>query len=582
MMTMPSNIPESGPTSTHELTTPTLTKPVNTEPTLSTHEEKSITAPASATPAPAQVATHVKTPIAAFAIPVTPAPAPKAPRERIDIMTLTGDTKLEEKIDSNSVTFASEFATIAVKYKSGARLPTHKAIYFEARVVTGQLAQLGWANLRRFKPNDTEGIGAGDGEYSWSYDGSRKGKYHRGEEGDYGTLWYAGDVVGCKFDSARGLITYSLNGQDMGVAFELKFNQQLVPVVTCHENETVEIVTHREDLKYLPEDSIPLYEIITKNVDLSDPEGESNDEKKQSEAPYEISPMTLIANKDDSIIKQSRISFKTWDPGQKINITKMTGDMILEQKKASLISARFVSEFGTIALKYPHERDFPGKMNIYYETCVVTGQLAQVGWADTDNFEPSCHDGIGAGDDRYSWSYDGSRRQTYHDGWERDYGILWKAGDTVGCTFQPGKGEISYSVNGKDMGLAFRITPNQKLCPVMTCAENEQLLILTHSEDMKYLPENCCPLYDVLTGEVGDLGPGEPRDFVNDVTMEDVITSRRISPNEMQSAEARKRLAPILHDKEDTFKKDLVSDEGEEHEDDEDEEDFEDDEEEDE
>ncbi|CAF2660678.1 unnamed protein product [Rotaria sp. Silwood2] len=95
----------------------------------------------------------------------------------------------------------------------------------------------------------------------------------------------------------------------------------------------------------------------------------------------------------------------------------------------------------------------------YFCVKLPLGELVQIGWA-TAGFSPDSRNGLGIGDDSYSWSYDGSRHVLFHDG-SHDYpvddDIHWKVNDVCGCGIEI-DGEntrIKYWLNGKFLGTAF-------------------------------------------------------------------------------------------------------------------------------
>lgn len=94
---------------------------------------------------------------------------------------------------------------------------TRGRYYYEVEILTGGLAQVGWAD-GLFVGNAGVGDGVGDHEHSWSYDGARQLSWS-GESVDYGEKWKAGDVVGCLADSSEGSLTFYLNGKSLGAAF---------------------------------------------------------------------------------------------------------------------------------------------------------------------------------------------------------------------------------------------------------------------------------------------------------------------------------------------------------------------------
>ncbi|CAF3541029.1 unnamed protein product [Rotaria sordida] len=94
----------------------------------------------------------------------------------------------------------------------------------------------------------------------------------------------------------------------------------------------------------------------------------------------------------------------------------------------------------------------------YYCVKLPVAGLVQIGWATT-GFTPKADEGMGIGDDKYSWSFDGSRGTLYSD---QEFQFLpsnirWKANDVCGCGIEI-NGEntrIKYWLNGKFLGTAF-------------------------------------------------------------------------------------------------------------------------------
>lgn len=174
------------------------------------------------------------------------------------LCTLSGDVVVDDVADTKGdkmtrgkilLQSESEFATTAVLLSRP--LPADaKGLYYEVTVRTGGLAQIGWAyagsgsagrgtkfdastdltSLRMFRPNSDTGDGVGDDDASFGYDGYRGVAFHAGEEkaastaaeGLSSTSWKDGDVVGCFYNVAEGIVSYSLNGKDVGVAFKVE------------------------------------------------------------------------------------------------------------------------------------------------------------------------------------------------------------------------------------------------------------------------------------------------------------------------------------------------------------------------
>jgi len=75
-----------------------------------------------------------------------------------------------------------------------------------------------------------------------------------------------------------------------------------------------------------------------------------------------------------------------------------------------------------------------------------------VGWCDL-HFYASTRGGVGVGDDKHSWGYDGYRILFWHNG-KRAYGKRWKAGDVIGCAADLDTRAVRFFHNGTPMGAA--------------------------------------------------------------------------------------------------------------------------------
>ena len=94
----------------------------------------------------------------------------------------------------------------------------------------------------------------------------------------------------------------------------------------------------------------------------------------------------------------------------------------------------------------------------YYEVVILSKGIVQVGWAkEACRFEPE--NGLGVGDNVDSCSYDGHRRRAWHGtgaaAKDNDYGEAWGVGDVVGCILDGASGTASFTLNGRELGVAF-------------------------------------------------------------------------------------------------------------------------------
>ena len=173
------------------------------------------------------------------------------------LCTLSGDLVVEDNIDSSSTSTStstdnqhtsamtmiqskSEFATagiIANAEMFNSAYSDYNGLYYEVTIETGGIAQIGWATSASahntgnngFLPNSDTGDGVGDDKFSYGYDGLRGKVFHDGKELDYGhgsgsdsSGWKKGDVVGCLYDFTNGAISFSVNGENYGKAFDVK------------------------------------------------------------------------------------------------------------------------------------------------------------------------------------------------------------------------------------------------------------------------------------------------------------------------------------------------------------------------
>ncbi|CAF0746684.1 unnamed protein product [Adineta ricciae] len=120
--------------------------------------------------------------------------------------------------------------------------------------------------------------------------------------------------------------------------------------------------------------------------------------------------------------------------------------------------------------------------NWYFCVRLPVGGVLQIGWATTE-FCPSGSTGVG--DDKYSWSYDGSRAVFFNDqGFYSQFNdIRWNENDVCGCGIEiNGKNtKIKYWLNGKLLGTAFE---HDKYIPLSTTKCN----LLPHGLITTYYP----------------------------------------------------------------------------------------------
>ena len=182
----------------------------------------------------------------------------------------------------------------------------------------------------------------------------------------------------------------------------------------------------------------------------------------------------------------------------------------------------------------------------YYEIIIRTGGLTQLGWAylrttsegtvsstvskegknnikddddeisceynDNHFFHPNCDEGEGVGDDQNSYGYDGGRGLIFHNGKEIPYGSdhfsrYWKQGDVVGCFYDVSTGDISYTVNGLELGHAFS-TNESSITKTVTKVSSPSKSTLKSLADAVPPPRMLHPAFSLNANEEIDLNIG--------------------------------------------------------------------------
>lgn len=98
------------------------------------------------------------------------------------------------------------------------------AWYYEIKLITSGLMHIGWATNQT--PFSSE-AGVGDSNESYAYDGYRVAKWNLARQ-EYGEAWtigilglkFLGDIIGCYIDLNKKEISYSRNGNPLGIAFK--------------------------------------------------------------------------------------------------------------------------------------------------------------------------------------------------------------------------------------------------------------------------------------------------------------------------------------------------------------------------
>ena len=95
-----------------------------------------------------------------------------------------------------------------------------------------------------------------------------------------------------------------------------------------------------------------------------------------------------------------------------------------------------------------------GNGQFYYEATVTDEGLCRVGWS-TDKAS------LDVGTDKFSYGFGGTGKKSNNKQFD-DYGEAFGIHDVIGCLIDLNKGEISFTKNGKNLGIAFRMNEQMK------------------------------------------------------------------------------------------------------------------------
>lgn len=118
----------------------------------------------------------------------------------------------------------------------------------------------------------------------------------------------------------------------------------------------------------------------------------------------------------------------------------------------------------------------------YFEATVTDEGLCRVGWATADGNR-------NLGTDRLSFGYGGTGKKSHGNKFD-DYGEPFGLNDTIGCFVDFERRSISYSKNGRDLGIAFTIPAELKGQPLFPAVvlKNAEMLFNFGQDKFKFTP----------------------------------------------------------------------------------------------
>lgn len=194
------------------------------------------------------------------------------------------------------------------------------------------------------------------------------------------------------------------------------------------------------------------------------------------------------------------------EPEPPVSLLTLSGSAILaqESEKWRLQSQSNFCTVGVVLDKVKVVASSKLSTLLYWEVALLTAGVVQIGWA-TAAFRPNSEAGDGVGDCAHSWGFDASRCIKLHAEAADSYGgggggAPYKAGDVVGCLYDSFLGEMSYTVNGKDLGVAFH-TAIKAAFPALSCNPSEIVELRLNASELEYCPNGAVPVGDVVATE---------------------------------------------------------------------------------
>jgi len=142
----------------------------------------------------------------------------------------------------------------------------------------------------------------------------------------------------------------------------------------------------------------------------------------------------------------------------------------------------------------------------YYEVTLKSTGILQIGW-QTEECRYGPERGVGVGDDKNSCAFDGARCKVWSgppsEQVNNDYGREWSYGDVLSCLFS-WNGEVSFWLNGVDMGVAFRgLNPGVNWYPAASIAMDQHCSFNFGSKPFRYdIPEGYIAVCHVVSNLV--------------------------------------------------------------------------------
>eukprot|EP00029_Vermamoeba_vermiformis_P012375 TRINITY_DN718_c0_g1_i2.p1 TRINITY_DN718_c0_g1~~TRINITY_DN718_c0_g1_i2.p1 ORF type:complete len:881 (+),score=91.65 TRINITY_DN718_c0_g1_i2:685-3327(+) len=126
----------------------------------------------------------------------------------------------------------------------------------------------------------------------------------------------------------------------------------------------------------------------------------------------------------------------------------------------------------------------------YYEVKLYTDGIMQIGWATRKTLDKCMRpEGEGRVGDDFSYGVNLNENQAWHGGGKVYGSAKWKAGDVLGCYLDLDKGQILFSLNGVQQGVAFEnVVASDGLFPAISMEPDQQVRFNFGSEPFAHEP----------------------------------------------------------------------------------------------
>ncbi|ETO67154.1 hypothetical protein F444_15865 [Phytophthora nicotianae P1976] len=220
--------------------------------------------------------------------------------------------------------------------------------YYEVRLVTAGVVQIGWADST-FEANSETGDGVGDHERSWAYDGARQVKWNGGKDEQYATddSWSKNDVIGCLLDLDEGTVSFTQNGVELGVAFRnvkhTASDRGFFPAISVEQTEILLVNIGSQPFLYeapgyepvidaLESEAVDERAIIVSSTDNASDLASGSEESSSAAVDDTKKPTKLSSSKNGKVGKSQRAK----DSVKKVAPTEPPIDLMKFETVASL------------------------------------------------------------------------------------------------------------------------------------------------------------------------------------------------------------------------------------------------------